>query len=218
MAFIWYIYIQNNKLIYDKWFLDPVCKFIIWDTPIPENTTFCSSLSYTESYYTDELENIKLEYSQNIFSMLIWIYESENFSKTKEVSFLLNKTETKLKTLDIIEKFDKLKLDFLWIEKRRVQCNNLMIDSNTSILTMDCESYSKWYESNIIWFSWNKTDSTIGWTSISVANSFLNFIEKNSVDFELINRQKIFDTVNTVWEKSGYTMKTPFDISLKINF
>lgn len=213
-----YIWLQNNETFKNKSFLDPVCNFVVWDIPIPSENSYCSSLAATISSYNEKLDSVKKEYAESIFTILIWIYENENFTKTKEVSFLLNKSDNKLQVLDIIEKFDDLRLDFLGLEKRRVQCEDLAIDSEDMTLSISCTAFSKWYEGNIVWFSWNKTDEAIGWTSISVANSFLNFIEKNSNDFELINKQKIFSTESVVWEQSGYTASTPFDIKLKIKF
>ncbi len=167
-----YLYIQENEEVTNKWFLDPVCTFVVWDVPIPDWNSFCSSLAFTSKYYSERLEEVKSNYSTDIFSILITIFENENFFKTKEVSFLVNKSENKLNAIEIMERFDSLKLDYLWIEKRRIQCQNIIIDTKDYTLEMKCESYSKWYEWEIIWFSWNKTDSKIWWTSISVANSF----------------------------------------------
>lgn len=214
-----YIYIQKSDSFVDKSLLDPIC-FIFNDTTIskPEGTTYCSSISFLKKTYESNLENIKLDQSKKILENIIKIYEDSNFTKTKEVTFLLNKTDDRLSVLDIIEKFDLLKNDFWWIDKRKVQCEKIKIDIETKIMEMQCYSYSQWYEKWIIWFSWIKNTDEIWGTSITIANSFLNYIEKNSKDFSLLERQKVFEIQNVSWETNGYTNKTSFDVKLKINF
>jgi len=215
----WYIYIQKNDSFADKSLLDPIC-FVFNDSTIskPEGTTYCSSISFLKKTYELNFETIKLEQSKKILENIIKIYEDSNFTKTKEVSFLLNKTTDRLSVLEVMEKFDLLKNDFWWIDKRKIQCQKIKIISELKILEMECYSYSQWYEKWIIWFSWIKNSDEIWWTSITIANSFLNYIEKNSKDFSLLERQKIFEIESVSWETNGYTNKTSFDVKLKINF
>jgi hypothetical protein len=58
---------------------------------------------------------------------------------------------------------------------------------------------------------------------LSVANSFLNYLEKKQDNgFTLIDRQKLFEIVNVAWDSdiwrtTGYTKKTTFNIKLRIN-
>jgi len=40
------------------------------------------------------------------------IYEIDNFLKTKEVIFLLNKSQNKFKILKVLEEFDNLKIGY----------------------------------------------------------------------------------------------------------
>ena len=212
----WYIYIQKNDSFADKSLLDPIC-FVFNDSTIskPEGTTYCSSISFLKKTYELNFETIKLEQSKKILENIIKIYEDSNFTKTKEVSFLLNKTTDRLSVLEVMEKFDLLKNDFWWIDKRKIQCQKIKIISELKILEMECYSYSQWYEKWIIWFSWIKNSDEIWWTSITIANSFLNYIEKNSKDFSLLERQKIFEIESVSWETNGYTNKTSFDVKLK---
>jgi hypothetical protein len=58
------------------------------------------------------LKSLNKEQSKLIFSLLPLIYENDNFLRTREVSFLLEKSSNKLKVLDILEKFDYFKNDF----------------------------------------------------------------------------------------------------------
>jgi hypothetical protein len=81
---------------------------------------------------------------------------------------------------------------------------------------MNCESYSQWYEKWLRWLDWT-TDNPLKWSSLSQANSFLNFIVKTSKDFEIIDRQKMFKEESVLWTKTGFTSKTPFTLKLKYN-
>jgi hypothetical protein len=83
---------------------------------------------------------------------------------------------------------------------------------------MDCIAYSAWYEKWIRWFDWkNDIKSLVKWTSLSIANSFLNYINLESNIFIIIDRQKIFKSENIIWNKTGFTSKTRFNLKLKFN-
>lgn len=215
----WYLYIQKNENFSNSAIIDSIC-FLFMDPSIerPEWSPYCSSVSYVKNYYKTKLTSEKLEQSKKILENLVKIYEQENFSKTKEMSFLIDKSKETLSTLSVLERFNSLKNEFSWIDKSRVQCSKLEIDFDKKTLAMKCSSFSQWYERWIIWFSWKKNYDEIWGTSISIANSFLNYIEKNSTDFTLIDRQKIFSSESVIWESNWYTNKTLFDIILKINF
>jgi len=214
-----YIYIQKNEKFSDKAILDPICMiFSVEWLATPDNTVYCSSISFSKSYYEEKLKELKKEQSKEILHNITRIYEESNFTKTKEVSFLLNKTEDRVMILKVLEKFDALKNEFWWIDKRRVQCTDITIDTMEKTVNMTCSAFSQWYERWIIWFSWVKNSDETWGTSISIANSFLNYIEKNTKDFTLVDRQKVFSSASVSWEKNGYTNKTIFDIKLKINF
>lgn len=216
-----YIYIQNNKNISNNSFLDPFC-FLFTKKWIktPELTAFCSSISYTKEYYETKLSELKNSQFNILFKNIPIIYEQWNLLNKKDVNFLIDKSKNRLSILKIFEKFDSIKNDFTWIDKRKIQCSDFFIDSSDRTLNMTCSAYSQWYERWIIWFNWqkNNTDEFTSWTAISIANSFLNYIEKNSKDFTIVNRQKTFINTPVSWESLGYTNKTLFDIKLKINF
>jgi hypothetical protein len=55
------------------------------------------------------------------------------------------------------------------------------------------------------------------WTSISIANSFLNYIEKQSTVFSIVNKQKVFRSETILWEKTNFTNKTQFNLVLNYN-
>jgi hypothetical protein len=103
----------------------------------------------------------------------------------------------------------------------------MSIDSIEKILNVVCDAYSQGYENNwIVGFSGNaeRKDEYISWTSLSLANSFLNYIEKRKDSgFTVIEKQKLFEAETVSWDSdvgraTGYTKRTTFDIKLKINF
>jgi hypothetical protein len=217
VVFFSYIKIQSNDSMSNKWFLDPFCWFILSEVPNPKEYLWCSSISSVKKYYTNELDGLKKSQSSKLLPILNLVYENENFLKSKEILFVLNKSNNKFKVLDAISSFDKLKNEYVWIyNKNSIVCNNLSLDWVEKIFTLKCEAFSSDFDNNIIWFSW-RNNELISWTSISLANSFLNFIEKKWEKFTLIDRQKVFSSTSVtggLW----YTNKTSFDVKLKINF
>ncbi len=208
-----YLSIQKSKDLNSQSFLDPICQVFSWDIPNPE--TNCASITYSNAYYKNKLEKLKDIQTKSIVLILPTVYEKKSFENSKEVSFLLDKTKDRLSILEVLSEFDKLKNNYTWFEKRKIICKNFLINSIEKELTVDCSAYSKWYEWSIKWFSggWK----SIKWTSISVANSFLNFIEKKSEYFSLLERQKIFKVENIIDSETAYTKKTNFKLKLKIN-
>lgn len=216
-----YVYIQKNENIYNKGFLDPICWIIMWDSPSPDEFLSCSSITFSKKYYEQRLSRLKITQTEKILPLVSLVYERENFLKSKEISFLLDKSENKFRVLDILEKFDSLKNSFTWISKSRVTCSDINLDWDDKIFSLKCEAFSSNFDNDIIWYSWTRSSqwwSFVQWTSISIANSFLNYIEKNSNDFTLFDRQKTFSNTSVVWDQSWYTTKTQFDVKLKINF
>ena len=213
-----YTYIQKDSEFSNKEFLNPICS--IFNGDLVDEWAWCSSISYNKRIIDSRLKELNKEQAKLVLNILPMIYEKENFLKTKEIAFLNDKSQNKLKVLDIIAKFDQVKNEFTWVEKKKLQCNNLTISAKDRTLSMKCEAYANGYTSWIIWPSWNKnseSDSLSG-TSISIANSFINYIEKNYTKyFSVIDRQKTFDVEPIVWSWA-YTKKTPFDLKLKINF
>jgi len=214
----WYNYLQSNSSLSNKTFLNPVCNLLNWNVPIPSTVSNCSSVSFTIDKYNEYIRTLKREQSEAVLPLITNIYQKENFTKTKEVSFLLDKSDNKLDVLGILERFDEMKNDYVWIDKSKIECKDLKIDSEEMILSMKCSSFSRWFERQIIWYTWEKTDADLIGTSMSIANSFLNYIEKQSSDFKILDRQRIFSNQSITWERSWYTSKTDFDLKLKINF
>lgn len=210
-----YIYVTNQENIEldDSSLFSPICGVFLGDTPNTNNNWNCASISFLESDYSQKLSKIKTEQFWEIVLLLEEIYKSENFIKSKEVVFLESITQNKLRPLVILDAFDKLKYNYDTNLQERIQCENFSI-SNEWILTASCEAFSGWYETDIKWY--DGTDGQrISWTSISVANSFLNYIEKQSDDFIIIDRQKVFSSEWVFSEYSYITKKTSFELTLQ---
>lgn len=214
-----YIYVQNNESFSNKQFLDPFCFIINWtDKEVPWSTS-CSSASATNSLLKESVIDLKVKQFELIKSILPIAIEQDNFLKTKEISFLLDKSTNRLKILDVLNEFNTLKNEFTstsW--KSKLVCSNLSIDSITEEISMSCNSFYNWFDKGIIWFTADSKDSWVYGTSMSYANSFLNYIEKKSDSFTLVNRQKSFTVSQMSPDNFWYTNVTNFTLTLKINF
>ena len=209
-----YIYIQNDKTIKDVTYLMPVCDILVddkWDL------VGCSSVSALISNY----ENINKDLIQKYFlqNMLLIesIYKNLNFVDSREVWFLINKSKSKIHILKILSEFDKLKSDFSPLNKTKIKCSDLIINWNNEI-TIKCSAFSWIWDWRILWYSWkNKWLDKVHWTSISVASSFINFIEKaEKSHFLILEKPKKFNFTEIV-DNNGYTRKTDFTLKLKYN-
>lgn len=211
---IWwvYIYIQKDLDKTNTSWLNPFCPIVLWN--IPYDDVNCSSILSLNSYYKKQLEDEKLKQHKSIDNILIDLYNWENFSQTKKISFLTNTKNNKLSVLKILKDFDYLIWSFEPSEEQKIKCLDIEITSN-NMLKAQCEVYSRSYESWVKWYDATNNTAT-QWTSISIANSFLNFIEKDST-FTIIDRQKMFSSQSVVWDMTWFTQKTVFYITLKYN-
>jgi len=214
MIFWAYIYIQNDETIKDVSYLTPICKVFIdeqWDY------SDCSSVSALTLDYENKNKILIKKYYEENLPLIESIYKNLSFIDSKEVSFLINKTKNKLHVLKVLSEFDKMKNDFSPLNKTRIKCSDLIIDSNNEI-TMDCSAYSWIWDWKILWFSGeNKWLDKVYWTSISVASSFINFIEKyENSSFLILDKPKKFNFIEIV-DNNGYTRKTDFKLKLKYN-
>ncbi|QFR39752.1 hypothetical protein A9Q91_06115 [Candidatus Gracilibacteria bacterium 28_42_T64] len=209
-----YLYIQTNEEIRELTTLDPVCSVVLGD--LHAGASYCSSVSFLYTDYTDQLKKLKDNQVKKVLEVLGGLYKVENFTKSKHIIFLENKSNNKLRVLEILEKFDALKNSYDPIEIEKIQCSDIEINKK-EVITLKCEAYSIGYENGGIKGFDGTDNSNVGGTSISIANSFLNYIERNGNDFTLIDRQKIFSSENIFGESTGFTKKTQFDIKLQYN-
>lgn len=204
-----YINIQKNDTVINSTTLDPFCQLILWD--LNNKYDYCYSVYALNKEYNKDYNKL-INYQVSKILEIVWdVYEVDNFTKSKEVDFLINETKTKVRPLKVIEKFDNLKRGF-HIDKDIIRCNNFLIKSN-NILSADCEASSTFYE-RILWFDWTN-NYMVEWTSISIASSFLNYIERKSSDFILINKQKLFTSKSIVWDNWWFNNKTHFKLELQ---
>lgn len=220
-AAFYYTVIQNDNQIQNESILDPVCDFILWEG-ISSDLTFCSSISYINEKSKEDETSLKKELYRQIVSILPEIYKNENFLNSKEILFLLENGEERLRPLEILSEFDKLKNKFESIDKARISCKNMKIDVKW-VLTTTCTVFSSDWETGyntdkekgIIWFDWNPDWKKVSWTSISVAASFLNFLENRSSKLILLKKPKSFSFTDNIWENTWYTKKTTFDVVMQ---
>ncbi len=210
-----YISVQSDETLNNSSLLDPICSIILGDK-IKNNIGLCSSLWYIEKQKKDEL----LKLNKATFKEEIWrlaqVYKKENFINSKEVIFLLEKWDSRLRPLKILSLFDDLKNKFEPLLKSKILCFDLSI-TDKSILTASCYAYSTWWEEAwILWFNWDvNAEKRVAWTSISLASSFLNFLEKQDSELSILEKQKIFSIESIVDTSSVYTKRTPFSIKMK---
>jgi hypothetical protein len=215
LAVYWYAYIQDNPNKDDSSLLTPICSLFLWDTPNLNSNWSCTSISYSEKIYTQKLEELKKEQFTNSLELVEQIYKTENFLKSKEIIFLDTITKSKLRPLEILEAFDKMKFKYDTNLQERIKCINFSI-SEEWILSASCEAFSSGYETNVKWFDGTDTNRASG-TSISIASSFLNYIDKKSDNFTLLDKQKTFNSEGVISEYSYITMKTNFELTLQYN-
>jgi hypothetical protein len=214
-AVYWYVYVQENPDNDDSSLLTPICSLFLWDTPNLNNNGNCTSILYSEKIYTQKLKELEKQQFTNSLELVEQIYKTENFLKSKEIIFLDTVTKTKLRPLDILEAFDKMKFYYDTNLKERIKCSNFSI-SEEWILSASCEALSWGYETNVKWFDGTDNNRVSG-TSISIASSFLNYIDKKSDNFTLLDKQKTFNSEGIISEYSYITMKTSFELQLQYN-
>lgn len=206
--FFVYSFFQNKAELENYSFFSPVCSVFLWD--VASDISGCYWLTAFNNKVETDLIAAKQNQFDKISPLFQHVYELENFSSWKAITFLLNKTESRLRPLEILSSFDWLKNKFESIDKLKVQCFDIVIKDD---MTLDarCEAYSSDWDSDINTV-WNDKQSG---TSISVASSFIDFIDNaEESDFRVINKQKVFD-YTSVSGNGIYTRKTEFELNLR---
>jgi hypothetical protein len=93
------------------------------------------------SEYENNNKTINDKYYKQNLPLIKTIYENFSFIDSKEVSFLINKTRDKLRVLEILSEFDKLKNTFSPLSKTIIKCENINISSDF-IIDIQCSTYS----------------------------------------------------------------------------
>lgn len=215
-----FVSVQNNPDNYSKSFLDPFC-FVILSEEMENTGDYCSSVASLVVDYDTKTAALKADLAQKVSWIIQDLYVYESFIDSKEIAFLLDKKTNRLKVLDMLNDFDKMKLDFSWMDKNKIQCTGMKITSD-STMDVSCTVYSSsWEESK----AWNGIIGTTGdiksaqlqWSSVSVAASFLNYVEKNpQYNFQILDKQKDF-TSNLIIGEWPYVKSTTLNLKLKYN-
>lgn len=210
---IYYVSIWKDETFNNWWFLDPVCKYIVGDSY--EKLWTCWSALYFKKDYEEKEKKLKEEITQKILKIIPEIYAIENFSLSREIVFLVDKSKNRLKPLKILEEFDNLKKTYTQLDKWKITCENVEI-KQWNVLTLSCSAFSTMWNDKIIWFDAEVSSKNkfIWWTSVTLAASFLNYIEKSSKNFKVLNKQKNFTSSDYTWE-GYYVKRTDFDLSLQ---
>lgn len=207
-----YVYIQNNEDFYDSASLDIICPLLLWDVMFDEWS--CGSVWSMLSIYTWKEKTITQDYYVKILNSVSDAYSISNYLFSKEVRFLLWKTEDRLDVLAIISEFDKIKNIFEPINKWKIKCQNIEI-IKSGVMKIRCAAFSSQWDGRIIGPS-GKTNwqDTVYGTSISIASSFINYLEKKSNNFFVLEKPTSlwFEEIVGLW---WYTRKTVFDITLQ---
>lgn len=208
-----YIYIQENNTLYDKPFLDPFCSLLLNSGSYEEES--CSSVSAAYTMYTTKQKEQNTIYYNQIIPLIPDVYSLSNFLFSREVLFLLDKTENRLKPLKVLEEFDTLKNTFEPVNKSKIQCKDILIQ-NDGRVEITCDAYSSHLDRKIIWVSADTVGlDFVSWTSISIASSFINYLEKKAEAFIVVEKPKTFtsESVLDIW---AYTQKTSFTLILQL--
>lgn len=207
-VFLLYSFFQNRDSLDNYSFLAPVCSLFLWD--VADEVSGCYSLEGFSNKTSTDLKVAQEEQFDRVVDLFEYVYELDNFANSSEVNFLLNASESRLKPLEILWNFDLLKNKFEPIDKSKVQCSDIVIRDDMT-LSARCEAFSSDWDSDITWLDNSKNS----WTSISIASSFIQFLENDSEsNFKLITKQKVFD-FETVSGNGIYTKKTSFDLELR---
>lgn len=212
-----YSYIQKNEEAIDLNYLSSVCWLFLWKEAA-DLYGDCWSLASVKKEYDEKTNRIKWSQAEYITGLLDRVYALDNFLFTEDVSFLLEKSSSKLPVTKMLQEFSQLKDAFVstkWVYT--IECREVTLNNNWEML-LSCTSYtSDWSDSNIIWFNgqvtwWNK----ISGTSITVASSFINYIQSQANEFKILEATTLYSFSDNIEEwKERYTKSTDFELTLK---
>ena len=214
IAIWWYIYFQNSKIFKDVSYLNPICNLFIHNKKDWENC-------YSVSYWVNNLQNLNNKKEKDLYfqnrNLIEKIYRNFKFIDSKDIRFLISKSQDRLKVLKILSEFDRIKNEFSPLNKTRLECSNISINSDYTV-NINCSAFSWKWDSKILGYSGdNKWQDKVEWTSISIASSFINFLEKRKdSNFIVLDKPKKFNYVSII-NDNGYTRKTDFKLKLKYN-
>jgi len=194
--------------------LQPVCKFLLWSTYNTWNE--CYSVTSMLQDYNDRISSLEEKTGDIMLNLMTEMYAINNFNYSKKITFLLDKTSSRLRPLNILNDFDTIKKEFTSsFERSNVTCSNINI-TDSQEMTITCEVFSSDWDTSIIDLK-DGVRSLLpwGWTSISRASSFINFIDNHSSWlFSVIEKPEEFSSSTTLNE-GPYTKVTVINLRLQ---
>ncbi|MDD4151651.1 MAG: hypothetical protein PHR68_03485 [Candidatus Gracilibacteria bacterium] len=204
-----YIKIEQNDTLLENSYINPICYFLLGG----ETSSLvgdCSSVSALSNKYNNSIKDLKTSATNKIIEISSPLFAIKNFTLSKDVKFIIDKNQTKIKPLVIFEEFDKIKNAFTSRDKGQIQCQNISMDNDFNF-SINCTAYTSDWNTSI---PTAEVGKKVSGTSISLAANFINYLEKNSTNFEIINKPKSFSIQN--YSGNGYyTKKTDFNLTLK---
>ena len=213
ISLFWYIFIQKSEQDWMYSFLEPLCPVFLWRNDIYSN--WCSSISYTTKQYKRLINKEEKEQINLLATLIPDVYNLEDFFSSRRVDFALENSVSRLKPLEIIQEFDQLQAQFAPIDKLEVHCPEIQINSDF-ILELNCVSYSSDWDTSLYRLEDGilRQSENSGWTSISKAANFIDFIENAPESrFRIVERPTVFTSENTqFWQ---YTKMTRFRFTVE---
>ena len=218
VIFLWitvsalYIFVQTSETKKEYNFLTPICDIFLGNNNIAQNT--CYGVTPILNEYEGFLDTEKEKQAEKVLDLLGEIYAIENFNLSRKVSFLLERTNSRVRPLEIIEAFDDLKKTFSPIEKKEISCYDLAVHE-WNILELSCDAYSPDWDTKII----DLNDGGIalvqgGGTSISRASSFIHFIDNyENTSFQVLEKPEKLSAQEI--QSGPYTQKTTIQLRLQ---
>jgi len=208
-----YSYIQTSDQKKEYSFLAPVCSFFLWNIPTWGS---CYGARPILTEYENQTLELKEALVDEILPLLWDMYSIENFNLSKKVLFLLEKSNTRLRPLEIVSAFDELKWKFSPTDKKVISCYELSIHEG-DMLEVTCDVFSSDWDNQITVL---KDDSIVksswGGTSVSHASSFVYFLEHYSDSrFQIIEKPKFYSREET--QEAPYTQRTTIQLKMKYN-
>ncbi len=207
-----YVYIQDSEDKREYSLLSPICSLFLWKWEIWGGS--CYGVAWVLQEYREKVDSESSIQAEKILPLLWEVYALENFNFSKRASFLLQKTEERLMTIEILSAFDELKTKFAPRDKSEISCYNVSISSVNNML-VSCDIYSSDWDSSIANLEDGSISSNSWWgTSISRASSFIDFLENYSESpFNILDKPWILTVENV--QNWPYTRKTTIQLQLQ---
>ncbi len=207
-AVLIYNYIQWEKYNFESNFMKNNCSVLTWKW-IKVNDK-CMTVTASIDDYKNKIKDETQKQIKILSNILPKIEKIDKLTFSDNIAFLLKKSDDRLKPLEILTEFEKLRYSFLWTNKDQITCKDISLKDN--ILTASCTAFSADFDEDIPSYDFKKT---IIWTSATIAASFLNYIDKKSNNFKNIEKQEKFKVNST--NNNWFTKKTDFKLKLEYN-